>query len=244
MPRRFFIAPETIKAETAVLEGTEAHHILNVLRLKKGAQIELFDGTGNLYQGAITAIDRGKIFLSIASTTTIPRQSPELHLAPALLKGKKFEIVLQKAIELGVTGLHPFFSTFSDRQPTKGSAIGDRWQRIILEACKQCGQALLPHISAPVFLPELLQQALGYSHTILCYEKEITRKIGDISFPPQSDKAILLITGPEGGFSENEILSARQHQCLTVSLGPLTLRAETAAIAAVTIVQHRLGVLG
>jgi 16S rRNA (uracil1498-N3)-methyltransferase len=243
MPR-FFIAPETIKAETATLEGAEAHHVLNVLRLKKGAHIELFDGTGNLYRAEITATNRDKISLTIVTTNSSPRQRPELHLAPALLKGKKLELVLQKAVELGVTGLYPFYSTFSDRLPAKGSALGDRWQRIVLEACKQCGQTILPHLSAPVSFPELLRKASRYSRALLCYEREITQKIGDILLLPQSDKAILLITGPEGGFSENEIVSARQHRCTTVSLGPLTLRAETAALTAVAIVQHRLGVLG
>ncbi|MEJ2690742.1 MAG: RsmE family RNA methyltransferase [Deltaproteobacteria bacterium] len=247
MPRRFFITPETINADTATLEGPEAHHVLNVLRLKKGALIELFDGTGNLYQAEITATGRGKISLTIVSTASIPRKRPELHLAPALLKGKKLEIVLQKAVELGVTGLYPFYSIHSDRQPAKnnkGNTPGDRWQRIVLEACKQCGQTILPDLSEPVSFPELLRKTSQYSHTLLCYEREKTQKIGDISVLLGSAKAILLITGPEGGFSENEIASARQHQCTTVSLGPLTLRAETAALVAMAIVQHHLGTLG
>jgi 16S rRNA (uracil1498-N3)-methyltransferase len=244
MPRRFFITQESINADTATLEGPEAHHILNVLRLKRGAPIELFDGTGNLYRAEITATGRGKISLTIVSMASIPRQRPELHLAPALLKGKKFEIVLRKAVELGVTRLYPFYSTFSDRLQTKGNALGDRWQRIVLEACKQCGQTFLPHLSTPVSFPELIQKSSQYNHTLLCYERELSQKVGDIPLLPRSDKAILLITGPEGGFSDNEIASARQNQCAIVSLGPLTLRAETAAMAAVAIVQHRLGVLG
>lgn len=244
MPRRFFISPETIIDDTATLGGPEAHHILHVLRLKKGAHVELFDGTGSLYGAEITDIDHGKIILAIVSATKSPRQRAELHLAPALLKGKKFEFVLQKAVELGVTALHPFFSRYSDRQPAKGNTIGDRWHRIVLEACKQCGQPMLPHLTAPVSFPTLLQNARRYSHTLLCYEKETTQKVSDIPLLPPPDKAILLITGPEGGFSESEISSALEHECSMVSLGPLILRAETAAIAAVAIVQHRLGVIG
>lgn len=244
MPRRFFISPERIINDAATIEGAEAHHILHVLRLKKGTHIELFDGAGNLYDAEITGIERGKIFLAMASTTVSPRQRPELHLAPALLKGKKFEFVLQKAVELGVTALHPFFSTYSDRQPAKGTTISERWRRIVLEACKQCGQPLLPHLSRPVSFPALLQKVCRYSHILLCYEKEAVQKIGDIPLPPPSEKAILLITGPEGGFSDQEITSSLEHGCSTVSLGPLILRAETAALASVAIVQHRLGVLG
>ncbi len=82
MPRRFFISPETIIADTATLGGPEAHHILHVLRLKKGAHVELFDGSGNLYDAEITDIHHGKIILAIVSATTSPRQRPELHLAP------------------------------------------------------------------------------------------------------------------------------------------------------------------
>lgn len=244
MPRRFFISPETIINDTATLQGQEAHHLLHVLRLKKGTQVELFDGTGNLYAAEITGTVRGKIFLTIISARTAPRQRPELHLAPALLKGKKFELVLQKAVELGVTALHPFFSTFSDRQPAKSNAVGERWQRIVLEACKQCGQPLVPHLSTPVSLSTLLQNAGQYSRALLCYEKETTQKVGDIPLLPHVDAAILLITGPEGGFSDSEVSSALQHGCTTVSLGPLVLRAETAALTAVAIMQHRLGVLG
>lgn len=244
MPRRFFISPERIINDTVTIEGPEAHHLRHVLRLKKGAHLELFDGTGNLYGAEITGFARSKAFLAIVSTKTSPRQKPQLHLAPALLKGKKFEFVLQKAVELGITALHPFFSTFSDRQPTKGNATGDRWQRIVLEACKQCGQPLLPHLATPVSFPTLLQNASLYSQALLCYEKETSQKVGDVPLLPLTDKAILLITGPEGGFSDSEISSALQQGCKTVSLGPLILRAETAALASVAIVQHRLGMLG
>lgn len=244
MPRRFFISPDAIISDVATLEGPEVHHLLHVLRLKEGTRVELFDGSGNLYEAEITTVCRDKLILAILSAEPSPRPKPELHLATALLKGKKLEFVLQKAVELGVTSLHPFISQYCDRQSVKGSAAVDRWQRIVLEACKQCGQTLLPQVASPVSFAELLQKARRYSQIILCYEKESNRKISEIPFMPMVDETILLITGPEGGFSDGEICSALQNRCTTVSLGPLTLRAETAAIAAVTIVQHRLGILG
>lgn len=244
MPRRFYIAPETIKSNTVILDGPEAHHILHVLRLKKGAGIELFDGTGNLYAVEISNTSRDNLSLIIRNATRVLPSKPELHLAPALLKGKKLELVLQKAVELGVVGLHPFYSQYGDKPVNKTDSSEDRWQRIILEACKQCGQALLPRLSSPVSWPALLSNTSSYSRVLLCYEKETTRKISDFLFTPEHDETILMITGPEGGFSEREISSAMEHNCIPVSLGSLTLRAETAAIAAVAIVQHLLGHLG
>ena len=244
MPRRFFISPEAIAADSATLTGPEAHHILHVLRLKEGAILELFDGSGKLCNAQITGVGRDKVILRIVSTSMASKPKPELHLAPALLKGKKLELVLQKAVELGVAGLHPFVSKYCDRQSAKGNTTVDRWQRIVLEACKQCGQALLPQLSAPVPFSDLMQNASRYDRMALCYEKETTRKLNDISLMPTKDKAILLITGPEGGFSDDEIALALKHHCNLISLGPLTLRAETAAIAVIAIVQHRLGVLG
>jgi 16S rRNA (uracil1498-N3)-methyltransferase len=243
MPRIFFISPEAIDADAAILDGPEAHHILHVLRLKKGSRIELFDGTGYLYSAVIKDISRDKIFLTLLSSISSLRPKPELHLATPLLKGKKLELVLQKAVELGVMGLHPFISTYCDKQSARGDS-SDRWQRIILEACKQCGQPLLPQLSPMTSFSELLQNAPRYEHILLCYEKENSRKISDIPLTPSHGKRILLITGPEGGFSDSEISYAQRHNCAMVSLGPLTLRAETAAIAVLAIVQHRLGFLG
>jgi len=244
MPRIFFIPPEAIASDTAILEGAEAHHVLHVLRLKKGSRIDLFDGTGTLYSAEISGISKERIFLTLLSSTPSSRPKPELHLATALVKGKKLELVLQKAVELGVTALHPFISTYCDRQAIRNDSSSNRWQRIILEACKQCGQALPPHLSAPVSFSGLLHNAFRYNRILLCYEKEASRRISDIPLMPTHDERILLIIGPEGGFSDSEIASARHHNCTTVSLGSLTLRAETAAIAATAIVQHRLGFLG
>lgn len=244
MPCRFYIPPEAIETNEASLDGPEAHHILHVMRLKKGASIELFDGTGNLYDAEISAISRDKLSLVIHAVTHVPPLKPELHLAPALLKGKKLDFVLQKAVELGVAALHPFTSQYCERQSGKTSATEERWQRIILEACKQCGQAIIPQLSSTVSWSELLQKGSGFDRILLFYEKETARKISDIPFIPALDEKILLITGPEGGFSDKEISYALERCCTTISLGSLTLRAETAAIAAVAIVQHRLGLIG
>jgi 16S rRNA (uracil1498-N3)-methyltransferase len=138
-PRRFFVNPEKIHHGTAIIDGKEARHISTVLRLTRGDVIVLLDGTGRAYSATIETLSRDSIEARITEETCGRDDVVPFHLGIGLLKGKKMELVIQKATELGVRSLHPFTSRYSVAEP-ESDAKGQRWQRIVLEACKQSGR--------------------------------------------------------------------------------------------------------
>ncbi|MEN8258671.1 MAG: RsmE family RNA methyltransferase [Thermodesulfobacteriota bacterium] len=229
--RRFLIDPLPQENTTTHLGKEESHHIRKVLRLKKGDTIELFDGQGMTYQATISeigkliqvSIDSGK-----ASTPPLPRL--QLHLG--LLKGKKMEFVIQKATELGVHTIHPFSSDFTEAQLPKEQKK-ERWHKISLEACKQCGRNWPLIINEPSPVAEQVQTLPADASSVLFWEDEIRQDPGDLAFPNELTDLHLFI-GPEGGFSPEEVGLCQQHMP-AVSLGPLTLRAETAVITALSL---------
>jgi 16S rRNA (uracil1498-N3)-methyltransferase len=157
--RRFFVEPENIVGPTAVLTGAEARHITAVLRLAPGTTITLFDGSGSYFEAMITKISPTRIETKIISITPYVEGTedfpPALHLGIGLLKGKKMDFIIQKITELGVAGLHPFHSRYCVAQD-HGKVRLPRWQKIALEACKQCNRPKPPDINPTKDLKELL----------------------------------------------------------------------------------------
>lgn len=245
--RRFFIAPENITGSTAILIGPEARHISTVLRLSTGITIILFDGSGSYYEAVLTKISPSKVESKIVSITpyieTAEDFHPALHLAIGLLKGKKMDFIIQKITELGVAGLHPFRSRFCIAQ---GHALGrlSRWQKIALEACKQCNRPKPPEINLTKDFKELLSVTGKDDHDlklIFWEDKEGQKPLREIFAPLKKINSVMILIGPEGGFNTDEVRQAVDAGYEPVTLGSRILRVETAAIAAVSIVQHELG---
>ncbi|MFA5717474.1 MAG: RsmE family RNA methyltransferase [Desulfobulbaceae bacterium] len=237
--RRFFIDPQSIRSGIATLSGVESHHITSVLRLEPGSAIELFDGTGFVYGGRIEAVARHGVRVRILSRSDAPPPSAaKIILVQSLLREKKMDLVIQKATEMGVHMLQPLRTRYSEVRGHHQRQL-DRWHRIMLEACKQSRRPCPMLIAEPLDFRSLA--VAGDAAKIMFWEGERTAALNPEHVSPAGSTWLLL--GPEGGFHPEEGYLARQFGFLTVSLGGNVLRAETASMAAVAIVQYLAGAL-
>jgi 16S rRNA (uracil1498-N3)-methyltransferase len=237
--RRFFIPPESVHDDMAVLPAAEARHLRNVLRLRFGETVEVFDGTGRGYTGVVEFHGADVHILGLVK---LPSREPAVRLtvAAALVKPARFEWMLEKATELGVCEIIPLRTRFSEVSfpDIKISSRRDRWERIVTEASKQCGRFTVPRVRPPIdFDPFIAAEEFSRYSRILFYEKssDLWRPETD----PHLEQTILCI-GPEGGWEDREIVRATAAGFAIHGLGPLTLRAETAVIAAVSIFRHHV----
>lgn len=220
-----------------MLAADEARHLREVLRLKPGAEVSVFDGEGKEFRARVAQARRDFAELELEQEIEPARpESPlRITLAVALLKGEKFDLVVQKATELGVAQIIPLITRYADiklRDESDARKRVTRWQRIALEAAKQSGRALVPEIT----LPEQLTSVLRPSNP--CYF--FSEKGGHGLAPVETDQ-ITAIIGSEGGWTDEEIEGARAAGAQIVTLGGRILRAETAAIAVTALLQHRFG---
>jgi 16S rRNA (uracil1498-N3)-methyltransferase len=248
MTRRRFYAPRIAFAadsDTITLSADEARHARDVLRLGRGDEVFVFDGAGREYRCVIADIASRSMTLTVAEETqpAKPESPLDLTLAVALLKGEKFDLVVQKATELGVTTLVPLITTRADvriREPQDAARRVERWQRIALESAKQCGRARLTLVNAPTNVDEFFRSITDVHLGVM-----FTARDGgsvEVAFETKPEfKSVIAMVGSEGGWTDDEISQARKHQWQLVTLGGRTLRAETAAIVAATLLQHRFG---
>ncbi len=230
---RFFIETKNIKGSQATLSGPEAHH-LRTIRLSCGDTVELYDGQGGVYRAEVSEISRS-VQLTIHDKETFLPSTPSLCIGQGLLKGKKMDFLLQKSTELGVASFIPFYSSHCAAPPVKSSKH-DRWHKIMLEACKQSGRPIPLEIRSPVDLDDLMAEAGNYSIRIIFWEKEEETRLQDLG-SLASTASIIALVGPEGGFSDEEIDRAIAAGFTPVTLGSRTLRAETATLSAITLLQ-------
>lgn len=247
--RRFYAPPEafTPLSRTVMLAADEARHLRDVLRLERGAEVFVFDGVGHEYRCAVEESARALVRLNVLAEVAAARpESPlGLKLAVALLKGEKFELVVQKATELGAAGIVPLITKQADvrlRDEGDGARRVVRWQRIALEAAKQSGRAVVPVIAAPrLFASVVDAQADGAEWRVMFSEREGQELLETIKKAPTRVATATALVGPEGGWTDEEIAQARDAGWNIVTLGGRTLRAETAAIAVTALLQHLLG---
>jgi len=250
--RRFYAPPGAFGPDekSVKLTADETRHARDVLRLQSGDEIFVFDGAGREFHCTIQTINRDSAELSVMAEVepTRPESSLNLTLAIALLKGEKFDLVIQKSTELGVNRIVPLVAERADVRPRDNEGAHKRvarWQRIALEAAKQTGRAYVPEILAPLAFKFLLTSALAdisTNVTRLMFSERDGRSLSEAThnFAGQPAEIVALV-GPEGGWTDEEIKLARQGGWEIVTLGGRTLRAETAAIAVVTLLQHRFG---
>ena len=209
-----------------------------VLRLQPGHTVEFFDGQGAVYTAVLKAADRHRVLAEIVQIRREEEQAPSpLTLAQCLLKGKKMELLVQKATELGVQTFLPLVSRYCENRGERHPE--ERWRRIMIEACKQCHRASPMEIQ-PV-TPLAQADFSGYDHRLVAWEAEQNAPLptGFIDRPGP----ICLLLGPEGGLGDVEIAALERHRFAPFSLGTRILRGETAALAAVSIVQYLSGAL-
>jgi 16S rRNA (uracil1498-N3)-methyltransferase len=235
MRHRIFV--ETIEP-TVTVTGDEFHHSIRVVRARVGEEVELFDRAGNAACGIVESIERDRAV--IATGESLPsRESPlAIHLAMAVIQLEKFELVLQKATELGVKTFIPLVTERVELRPERYSGKTERWEKIVFEAVKQCGRTAVPKIEAPAQFDDVMAR----NGVKLLFDADGPPDVDAVhsaNRQPPTDLTILI--GPEGGWSEDELRRARGREVLFERLGPRRLRAETAAIAAVAVVASRFG---
>jgi 16S rRNA (uracil1498-N3)-methyltransferase len=246
--RRFYAPPEAFSLETAgvVLGAEETRHLRYVLRLKAGDEVYLFDGVGKEFQSRIQTIGHDSTAVQILAQVepASPESALDLTLAVALLKGDKFDLVIQKATELGVRRFIPVATSRADvriRNDEDAERKRTRWQRIALEATKQCGRALVMNVPPAMTLENLLGDAKIRGLRLVFAERAGTSFEKTFRETSSESAGIIALVGPEGGWSDEEIEQARAAEWKIVTLGGRILRAETAAIVIATLLQHRLG---
>jgi len=245
--RRFFLERKRIEKGRAIINGNEARHVGKVLRLGVGDTLYLLDEDGWEYQ-AIIASKSSKIVEVEILTKCPPREDTSITIAlgQSLPKAQKMDYIVQKAAELGVTTIIPFFSTRSvsslDDERSQRKRI--RWQKIALEATKQCGRLFVPHIEAIVSFKEVLEKWNDNPLKIMLWEDEKSITLKDVLKKTQPFSKIIFLVGPEGGFTPDEVEIARHAGFQTVGLGRYILRTETAGMCLLSILQYEWGDLG
>ncbi|MDD5475238.1 MAG: 16S rRNA (uracil(1498)-N(3))-methyltransferase [Syntrophales bacterium] len=238
----------TAGAGRTELEDEDFHYVKNVLRLKPGSLLMLFDGVGNEYTAVIEGFESSKAILSIKHSKRILYDSPSLTLAQALPKESKMDFIVQKATELGVRYIIPFTSSRTVPKLTadKAAARVTRWRKIASEAAKQCGGAIVPKVSEIVNFEAMLEEAARSPLALFFWEEEKSRGIRDIFSNPSGPEisGVSVVVGPEGGFSRSETAAARDRDFTTVHLGRRILRVETAALVILSIIQYEIGSIG
>lgn len=249
MGRRRFYAPSGAfksHSQTVTLDTDEARHLREVLRLKPGDEVYVFDGAGKEFQCAIESSRRDTAVLKILKEVepARPESTLALTLAVALLKSDKFDLVVQKATELGVLRLVPVMTKLADiklKDESDSQKRLLRWRRIALEAAKQSGRAFVPEMATPILFSELIASDDLGDYKILFSERG---GLSLDSLPAEMSThnyAITALIGSEGGWTDAELEEAKTEGWSVITLGGRTLRAETAAIAVTTLMQHLFG---
>jgi 16S rRNA (uracil1498-N3)-methyltransferase len=243
---RFYVPQPRIEKGMLKIEGDEVKHIRKVLRLKAGDEIIVFDGLGKEFEGAIVEEGLSSVVIKIQNIFSSKRDSPlEVTLAQSLLKGEKMDYLIQKATELGVKEIIPFFSSRSVPLLEKSKKLKrhHRWEKIAIEASKQCGRGVVPKIESLQDYSDMLQTASPDTLRLILWEKEGI-KLKEILERLKEKKKIFFIIGPEGGFSQLEVDEAKKAGFIPVTLGRRILRAETASLCFLSILQYEKGDIG
>jgi 16S rRNA (uracil1498-N3)-methyltransferase len=244
---RFFLPKERIEGRRGTVVGDELAHLRKVLRLEPGDRFIVFDDTGWEHEAVVRSFSAHRGDIEILRSYQPERESAlQITLAVGLTKGEKMDFVVEKATELGVLNIVPFISTYTvprldDR---KTQARTERWKKIAISAAKQSGRTRLPTVCTLCEFQEFVGQPRDDMLKLFFWEREGQQTLKQVHDSQPDARAVLLIIGPEGGFSVEEADVAQRHGFRSVRLGPRILRAETAAVTALSLVQFLWGDLG
>lgn len=242
--RRFFI--ETPLLAEMSIQGQDARHISRVLRLQVSDDLILVAPDGSAGIAKITSIGIDEVILQLVETIIEDKEAPvHIYLAQGLPKSDKMDYIVQKAVELGVRGIYPMAAEHCVVQydQAKQRARRERWQKIAVEAAKQCGRAVVPVVEPVASLASILAGVDPETIVMMLYEGQAAQGLKQ-ALAEKRGKSYLLLIGPEGGFSTKEVALCENHGVSVVTMGPRILRTETAALAGVAIVMYEYGDLG
>lgn len=238
MPR-FPITENQVNDNEAFISGTDYKHIVKVLRLKPGDPVTLFDSNSKQYYGKIREISKREVIVDIEHTELVNTESPiQITLLQGLPKGDKMDYIIEKATELGVTRIVP---VITERAQIRERDRKKRWDRIALEASKQCGRTKPAIIENTLDFDDAINYCAKKGLAVILHvgcEKSAKSYIKNSLQAPQN---IILFVGPEGGFTDNEVLLGNKMGFMSLGLGPRVLRTETASIAVLSVLQFHYG---
>lgn len=240
--RRFYAPPENFRADEIILDVDETRHLRDVLRLRAGETVQIFDGAGKEFSAAVESVAKRETVLKIIAETapSAPESKLNLTLAVALLKGEKFDLTIQKAVELGVSTFIPLLTKRTDVKLKDAEKKLERWRKIVLEASKQSGRARFMKIEAPTEFERFIKDSAARrrdGESFLLFSER-----GGESFSTvEPAEKITAATGAEGGWEDAEIEAARSGGFQIITFGGRILRAETAAITVAAVLQNRFG---
>jgi 16S rRNA (uracil1498-N3)-methyltransferase len=241
--RRFYLPSSESASDHIALTGSEAHHAADVLRVKAGEEVAVLDGAGGEMICRVESAMRKKVQLEVQQRKTDPPPPWRITLVQAVPKGKMLEAIIQKATELGVWRIVPLLS---QRVTThlEGDSIehkAEKWRQTAVEAIKQCGQRWLPQVDPATTLPALLARRDKFDLTLVASLQDDRRHLRDYFHAGgRRPEVICLWIGPEGDFAPEEMESIKGAGALPITLGPLILRSETAALCALSILNYEL----
>lgn len=233
---RFFLPAGDLQGESVTVTGEVLHHLHSVLRLKVGAELLLLDGAGKCCRGRLAALDRRAATVVVLERWQERESCCPLLLLQGLPKGDKFDLVLQKGTELGITRFQPLLSERTVSRPERGRR--ERWERIVSEAARQSRRPCLPQVAELLPLAEAVA-AVTAPLRLLLWESG-SRPLADV-LPAEPPAEVAVLVGPEGGLTEGEVALAAAAGFVPVHLGPRILRTETAGLAIAAVLQYRYG---
>lgn len=233
---RFYAPSEAFNDGLVSLGENEAHHLRDVLRHATGDEVSVFDGKGGEFRCRVESISkRSAELVVLAATEPMPESPLGLTLAVALLKGEKFDLVVKKSVELGVASITPLITDRCDVRLKDAAKRVERWERLVIDASRQCGRATLTAIRQPVEFCRFVE--IEPDGRCVLFSERAGTSLEDLKHAAD----LTAMIGPEGGWSDEELSLARERGVDIVTLGGRILRAETASISIAAILQHRFG---
>ncbi|WP_156817150.1 16S rRNA (uracil(1498)-N(3))-methyltransferase [Rubritalea marina] len=235
---RFFLNPAAWGDGPLVLSSEESHHCVRVLRQKVGDEVVVFDGEGRSVQGEIVEASKQEVMVQPTASVMLQERSNEIRLIQAVPKAGNMELIVQKAVELGIASIQPLET---DNTVAKADAKKvEKWQRVALEACKQCGQNYLPQVMPAMKFSEWIQEDTPAQYCVVAALDPRSEPIEEVLAALSMKQSVGLLVGPEGDFSAGEYDAAIAAGYLPVSLGSIVLRVETATLYCLSILKFAL----
>ncbi len=243
--RRFYVPPSAVHGNIIRIEGDAVHHIRDVLRLVVGDPAVVFDGSGRQYVGRIAEVARREVMITVERMELmVKRQAIAVTLVQAIPRHGKMETIVEKATELGVDQIIPVQTARTVPvlygRPERAESRLARWERVAIEASQQSGRGTIPRIAPIACFPDALSDCRDTSLALMATVSEDTQPLWEVLSEVSDVSSVALLIGPEGDFSAEEIGLAQAAGCRVVSLGSTVLRSDTAAVAALAMINYAL----
>ncbi len=239
---RFFLPPSEWNSPSPTLDAGESHHALDVLRLDVGERVVVFDGEGGEATGQISGVEGKRAMLKVMPRSKTQALPCAITLAQAVPKGKNMDFIIQKSVELGAARIAPLISdrTIVQLDAAEAEKKRDKWRDTALEACKQCGQNRIPEVTQPKSVKAFFEGGERFDLMLIASLQPDARKIKTVLAEVSAPRSVCVLVGPEGDFTPAELSLAKSHGCQPVTLGPIILRTETAALYCLSVLAHEL----